>query len=365
MARKILTNTQQPGDGNLHYYHLPKGMLHLRVFRSGSDLAPDYRVEVDPEIKLVADPAHRYFLKYHANPYTSDQMEFFFTPEGFLKSISTTVKDETGEVIQAVVDTVKEVASGVAGVKGRNVEVQIFEKFYDPFDLKAKEEIDGLLSSISHSVELKMVGAEPPKGNAPDGNDRFGFFCRPVAMYEVVVSKYAQAASRGQGQTQAIESVQSMLVSLPHPTVTHFIEIPMASWVNNEFYVEFNETGYPVNLRLNKPSSALAFVQIPLNVLRSILELPAMLFKVRLDMTNQKQSLVASETQLKETIRMQQEMEKRQTTLIQQSGTANAALSNQFSELEAKLRQLENENNLLRKRMAASKTGNQTSDSEI
>ncbi len=356
MATKFLTSTTRPGDSNLHYYYLPKGLIHMTVFRGGNDMNPEYRVEVSDEVKVVPDPAHRYFFKYQSNPYSSDNIAIEFSPEGFLKSINTTVKDETIEIINSILEATKELAEASTGFRSRDIEVQIFEKYFDPFDTAVMAEISGLLDSINYSFEVKPIGAEPAPVQSTSNDNRVGFYCRPTATYEMILTKWGLAATKG--ADRPLESLQSYLVSLPHPSVVHFVEIPVAPWVENTFSAEFSETGYPLRINFNKPSSALAAAKVPLNILKAILELPAMLFKFRVDFMNNKQESWRANDEFQEALE-QRNKNQAEKKLVKRNEVEKSVLDQRSAEFDQKIKAMEAENQLLRKRIsAASGSGN-------
>ena len=74
-----------------------------------------------------------------------------------------------------------------------------------------------------------------------------------------------------------------------------FIEIPTASFVKTEFEITFSNEGYPTYIHINKPSSALALIQVPLSIIRSIVEIPAPLFQFRINMNNMKSQAIKSD----------------------------------------------------------------------
>ncbi|RMG28431.1 MAG: hypothetical protein D6730_05575 [Bacteroidetes bacterium] len=318
MARKILTSTSYPAGSNFHYYHLPKGMLKVTVMEI--PLAGGRKnYDISATEVMIPDPQQRYFFRYHANAFSNDKIDIQFSKEGFLKRIDTTMEDKTGAVVDAIVDTVAEVAKAVTGLRSVGEPVKLFEEIIDPFDEATMSRINGMLAQVGNgfTLGLEPLVATQASGESsslesgpetPTGANLFGVYCRPVEPYQFIVRS---------GNVE-----QRQLVMLPHHEVVHFVEIPYARFVTNKFTMEFNDTGYPISIHVEKPSQALAIIEMPLRVIKAILDIPAQIFQFRINYNNQRLQSVKSEQALQQALQ-QREAQNRQ--LQQQASQAEAA----------------------------------------
>jgi len=301
MARLILTSTNDPKEGNLHYYHLPKGLLKLTLTKrlfEGREI-----FEVDVASTHIPDPDHRYYLQYHANPYTQDDLDIEYYQTGFLKKVSFKVEDKSLEIIDKLVSTGEEVTKAIVGTRGVEKEGdKIYEAVIDPFEQETmkriNKELDLLETGIAVSIVPMRKKDQTTKQYAPPENQNRGIYCRPLEPYEFV------ARAGGMEQRQ--------IVYLPHPDILHFIHLPTNRFVANSFLIEFNENGYPIHINLVKPSQALQIMDIPLKILRAIVRIPGELLKLRIDYQSSKEELIETEMKLTKSLL---ELEEKQRVL--------------------------------------------------
>lgn len=285
MARNILTSTRSAEEGNLPYYHLPKGLLRLTL-AAGQ--------EPTCSVVIVPDSEHRYFLRYNGNAFTSDKIDVSFTKEGFLKEISTTIKDETGEVIRAIGDLGVEAAKALAGAGtgtrgGDGVPAIAYDRTFDPFDEESLAEVNADLESLKagFTVSIRPFGKAEEESSVDFGRNRFGVYCRPVAPFEVLFKNKT--------------SIMQKLLNFPHPTVINFVEIPTASFVESTFSMTFGfeddplYAGYPNKISVQNPSSALAIMKTPIDVLRALISIPAQIFQLKFDIATGRANTAVAE----------------------------------------------------------------------
>ena len=289
MARNILTSTRSAGEGNLHHYFLPKGLVQFTIIGG----AAGYKLEaIEPIMKLVPDPNHKYFFRYQPNPYTRDDITLEFSPEGFLTHVYTSIEDQTAEFVKSVAAIGTSIAQLTVPLpKTRSLETKVlFTGEIDPFDSDAMTRLNDSIKSISKNDTLELnieaLGDDlVSKPVVPSSDKKFGIFCKPMGTFNLQLSW---------------EGGMSVLpLRLPHPEILHFIEIPRANWVKSEFEIKFGVGGMPTSIRIGKPSSALAFIKLPLDILSAIISLPTQLFQFRLNMNTAKQNALISEDNMR------------------------------------------------------------------
>lgn len=274
----------------MHYYYLPKGLLELTVSRrkfEGTSM-----IEVDAKERHIPDPDHRYYLCYHANPFTHDKIAIEFHELGFLKKLSATIEDKSLEVIDKVFKVGEEGTKALVGLRSVVEKEQIHKATIDPFDKgdlqRLNNELEFLNTGMTVSISsMKRADDLPVEYKAPEKTDH-GIFCRPSEPYELII------------QSGKVE--QRQIVLLPNPDIIHFIHLPSTRFVSNEFLVECDPLGYPIKINLGKPSQAIQILEIPLKILQAMIRIPAEIFQFRINYKTEQQNLRESELQLHERI---------------------------------------------------------------
>lgn len=299
MARNIFGSTRVASQGNLYHYYLPKGIINLQISHSSQG----FEIEMaSPSVDLIPDPDQNYFLKYSPNAFTNDHIQVSFSPQGFLKHIKTSIDDQTGAFISKVIDLGASIAQiAVAPMGTRSVDTVILHTGpLDPFNPEEVKLLEDKMKAVDEEAtfNIKEIGTGNTDTSSQFPNDTdtgFGIYYRPMSTFALTLS-----GKRGVNRT---------LIRLPHPEKVHFIGIPIASWVKTDFEIQFEEGGYPQNIQISKPSSALAMIQVPLDLVSAILRLPGELFKFRIDLSSSKQEALQREYQLREQMHSLEQMQ--------------------------------------------------------
>ncbi len=303
MAMKtILTSSKSAVGSNFNCYFLPKAMLKLKVFRAETitdDGRKRYNFRAEKEIIQTADTKHRYYLQYHASAWTDDSVSIEFTPEGFLQKVQTVTEDQTSAIIGKIAELGKLVAQTVAGIPeviDRSIaeERVVFEVQFDPFiptELESiNKELEGLKSKdfpdFFLTIDIRLIedqDATPSIGKAVSTTDYgSGIFCKPWAAAELTI----KAGKRSERQ----------FFTLPHPFRVHLVEIARPRWIKYTFSMDFDK-GFPKAISINRPSQLLAFINMPINVLKTIFSIPAQMLPVKINLDSTKGAAVAAQTQ--------------------------------------------------------------------
>ncbi|MEO1450014.1 MAG: hypothetical protein AAFV07_10835 [Bacteroidota bacterium] len=270
MAKKFLVSAKAPKAGNLQYYYLPKGRFPLKIMYDG---VGNFIMEAG-EVELIPDPAHQYFLRYQGGISTNDDILVTVSENGFLQQVTTKIEDQTGAILDKLVElgtTVAQVATG--GIfKTKSMEPGIvFDGVLDPFDEIQMAQINAALEPLNASISATMM--EHGKGVvAEEVSEQSGFYIRPMGTCEVKIEG---------GDYACI-----LRINIPNAEATQFMEIPYAPFVKTEFDVTFNSFGYPLKVNIKKPSSLLAFMDAPIKALKAVLTIPSQIFQFRVNMDN-------------------------------------------------------------------------------
>ena len=236
-------------------------------------------------VTLAPDPAHQYFFRYQPSAFTDDDITLEFSPQGFLRRICTIIDDQTDEFINQVAELGTNLASTLSGVATRSLERQVlFEGKVDPFDEKAMGQLNAYLKQLNPSLALgaRMLG---PGENAPASSsassERSGVFYKPPGTCELTLT-----SKSGEVSAEA---------RIPHPYQLGFIAIPQAAWVKTHFTMTFDEAGAPAKIEVKKPSTALAVAEVPLNILKAIVSIPAQLIQLRVNLQSDRREALRSQ----------------------------------------------------------------------
>jgi hypothetical protein len=355
MARNILSSTSALSDGNLYGYTLPKALVGIKITQAGQA----YLLETT-ETTLQPDPKHQYYFRYSPCPFTDDDITLEFSPQGYLKRICTIIDDQTDDFINKLAEIGTNLAGSLAGVTTRSLEQRVLlEVKVDPFDEKAMGQLNTYLQQIEGSLELGavMLGESAPATAGPTQSDRSGVYYKPPGTCELTL--------RYQGGETSAEA------RIPHPHLLGFVAIPQAPWVKTSFTMTFDEQGVPNKIEVKKPSTAMAIIEVPINILKAIIAIPTQLIQLRVNLQNDRQQALSeqltSDKQMKE-LKMQldayrEEQQATQTRSV--NGNSGSPTSNtrggaaetpgadpvQLSQMTNKVNKLEQDLLVLRRRL--------------
>ncbi|RMG63520.1 MAG: hypothetical protein D6722_17555 [Bacteroidetes bacterium] len=373
MAATFLTSSLAPQQGNLHGYYLPRGLVSLTIKKRTQAESSVFLLEVG-EVEIAPDPKQRYVFSYAPGWFRHDDVTVEFHENGLLKSVGTVIDDQTGAFLEQAITLGSSLTkilarpgdpTGTRSAEGP-VETVLFEGKVDPFDEEGDMAgLTELLKQAHPGLELRAkVLTEETRTDTSESSGMAGIYCRPPAPCELNLMVGEVSQSRA-------------ILTLPHPKVLHFVAIPQAPWVKTQFSIAFGAMGYPVKIALNKPSSALEFIKFPVSLLKAILEIPASLFKFRVDLEGNRQAAAQQLFDVEQKmVKLQEEMVKAQATQaeavaavraeVQQTGSvrgpqggsggSNPAPGNQGAavypaDVVQSLRKLEQDVEILRKRM--------------
>lgn len=237
---------------------------------------------------ILPDPDHHYFFQYVPNGFWADDITVEFGPNGFLSRIHTQVEDQLDQVVGKALDIMTGVVQIGAGVipdkatkRDPNAPIIVFKGTIDPFDSDHQKSINKALEAHNATFTARVLG-KPQKGvETTERSPRSGIYVKPRALCEIAID-YAHGKVSRQ-------------LELPHPMLLEFIEIPVASLVKTVFEIKFDLTGYPTSIHINKPSSLVALGNLFLMPVVALIELPAKIFKVRVDIDSAKTTSIKSQ----------------------------------------------------------------------
>lgn len=246
---------------------------------------------------IEPDPNFLFVLRPRLSAWATDAMQITLGSNGLLNSVSSTNSDETGEVIIALSQIAMEsfkLAAGGLPLGAKRTQTR-------PWPKEVVVTFDPTKEADLHAARLALTEArlqldvkadftpftkewrELPKSK--DESAHFdGFFYRPVAPFTISVSNTLEKSS------------VSQTVLLPNNTPILSFSPKRSPLVQRVTHITL-ENGTLKEISLNKPSSVLAGVKLPLTIIKSIVALPTDLLQLRVNYSSTNHALRKSQAE--------------------------------------------------------------------
>lgn len=265
----VRTNSNDKAIG-LPYY-LPKGMVNLEIMKEKVEGTLAIKIT---EVKIQPDNAFRYTLQYQPNSMSDDGLEVTTTKTGLLSELKFTSDEHTDEFIIKLAEAIKEGAKAAFtpfGIVQEGKEYNlIYVASFDPFT--ELNEINAVIQKLNPRFEIQFpvlnspVKFESAKRSDCDQNN----ICfRPTSVFPLILKE------------NGVE-LQRINMELPDPTVMGQIDVTRAVFVRKVTNLTF-DNGSLVKVEINKPSEAIAGIEIPINILRTFASIPAEIIQLKIN----------------------------------------------------------------------------------
>lgn len=291
---------------NGHMYALPRGIIEF-VLTANPDNATFKLWTEGPT--FVADPNHRYVLRYRPLPQYEDKITITMNKNGkpFLKMVKADTTDKTKDVIINLASTVARIGGFEADVP--STDIVLASRAVDPgipADIGAAEAALNRTFSVFVREQDGVCKAHPPPKNAKGEYDDAGkarlkvcgkyrdFVVRtdasarragaPVILIAVkpptpIVAIRPADCSIGLCYrprepftlTYSLDgAVNTQIVSLPNMATPISIDITRAFFVNKVQQIDFDDNGFFSKMTIDKQSELAALASLPADVLSEI-----------------------------------------------------------------------------------------------
>jgi hypothetical protein len=281
MPRQLFISTRQAGSGNFHYYHLPKGLLNLSL----QQLDAEGSLSISFRRLIMPDPDHRYFLKYTNTGRSNDKVTIEFNEEGYLKLVNIESEDVTLQVVENVIESIKEAVAPSAdrSIKEGGYPAELLNVTIDPFSQEEIDKVSETIRSVAPAFKMRFRSMSTRKSQSLGDGDQPGILCRPMELCEL---RY--------NLEEGTEKQE--LMQMPHPDLVHLISVPNAPLVKSVLNIEFGPYGYPTKINMDQPSWLVPLSKFPGKLIKGIFDLPAQIIQLRVNYLNDKgQSLTELE----------------------------------------------------------------------
>lgn len=286
-------------------YNLPRVLVNVTIERKVVEgVAQDSLTVGDPVI--VPDPAHQYRLYYDRSVFATDKMVFETGVSGLLTTINATTEDETGDLVAKLAELAAQVAK-VAVMLAPDGRPPIapfkISKLVDPSDDGESRAVNGWLASLGADLvfESKPMGwrkedLAAQKKALAEAPAQQGVFFRPVLPYVL-------SLRRASGATIAQAAVLA-----PNEAPILGIRLERFPFVRANNTLTFSQ-GLLTKFEIDKPSEALGFIQIPIDVAKAIVDIPGQLLQMKVQSTTNETGLLEAQKALLEARRALEETE--------------------------------------------------------
>jgi|HubBroStandDraft_4_1064222.scaffolds.fasta_scaffold03785_4 hypothetical protein len=310
-------------------YSLPKAYLHIQVGLVPNVISvPDILVAkaTDPAVQVLyhPDPSLVFCIDYLRSSLFHDIITVRKAPKtSFLGAVMVNATDESVYIIESLLRAGFIVASGSSTFAPRSTVIagapQILADLeYDPFNPEESTEVNVRLSALGFCVVLEdytfdrrigidqycnapsRYGQRPVlitkaymKAEATPADPHLpGLLYRPRVPYRLEIFHKADPKGTGPWQLYEMDSV-----TLENLSPVLSLDISRAAFANRTANFVFAQ-GALATACVSKGSELLGFSDIPLQIAKSIVALPAAIVSVRVDQINSQKNLVTAQQQL-------------------------------------------------------------------
>lgn len=293
------------------------------AYKTTEPLASD-KMLISVNSRVVADRSRGYCLDFLASPTAEEAIHVDRDNNGVLAKITTDSKDRSADILKNIIKTVliAGASDDMDGSRFRADETdlkprlgQVFKAAYDPLNLDQANLINQTLrqhgfclviedQSFDHHVHSIQDYCDNPLGHhsrekALDksagyvGDGPMVQHVRGVLYRPRVAYNYYLFVKRG----NAWKLRKSVTVNLENRAPVLALQIDRAFFTNRKTAMTFDQ-GALLNVRVEKGSELAGFVEVPLTLAQGIAALPANIVKVKIDVTNQRSTLIKAQDDL-------------------------------------------------------------------
>ena len=280
-------------------YFLPTGHIRLQIFEPEGKLQCEIKVT---EI-YVPDVSKSFFVEYHPSILSDDsEVKVTVNKQGFLAGVLTKTEDKTPAIIAAlgqIARTILRLPAAPPMPLAPDAEPLPckLDMTFDPFNPVERAHVLSQVQMQRVGQNVTALKIEPVSANAPSTNgidddwfrktlDRIpGIYHRPLLPYKL----------KFETTNPALQPVT--VVYLPNNSPILGLDILRAPFVKNEYDITF-ENGILTSVKWVKPSEALGFVNIPLDLAKAIVSIPSELLTVKVNDLTAEKGLLEAEKNL-------------------------------------------------------------------
>lgn len=263
-------------------YFLPRGVVDITISR---DKDGNHSMTVS-NVTFLPDPNHFYRIDYNDSIFSTDVVTIQTTSTGLLLSVATKTTDEAGALVKKVVELATEAAKAAVialreppGLEPKPFKITLT---IDPTDPKQKELVNKTLGSKGGNLSFSV---SPLSSILVDKTNKMkclsGICYRPAIPYLLKLS-------------DSDTVVAQTLVLLPNDAIIASIDVNRRAFIANTTNITFSN-GMLTKLELDKPSEAVGFMGIPIDVAKAIVSIPSAIFDFKVTLITGETRLIAAQ----------------------------------------------------------------------
>ncbi|MGQ7828944.1 hypothetical protein [Altererythrobacter sp. Z27] len=284
---------------------LEASLLALRTAPKGS-CAFSYSAKLelmelspDRDWIFIADPAH--------NPFRDDETKLVITMDGLLSSANVVAADRTGDII---VEAASAIASFGTAIPGGieafgQTEEEVAEdcqrptKFSLRFDPGKGESLAWLnleLARSKYPFRVEVAGSSAAQVDSSDlsqAGQQGALFYRSALPVTITLRQCRSGVACSASSSDS-DPIDAALVMLPQAGPISHIPMRSSAFVKTTNDVLF-ENGMITSWTANRPSEVLEVVRLPVRIAKSIVSVPAEIFQLRVNLSDQQKGLAESQ----------------------------------------------------------------------
>jgi len=274
-------------------YFLPKGMIRLTFDQSTNS--------IKVETRFIPDPNYFYTLSYLSDPASYDKVTVGISEKtGMLEKVDVNVTDQRVAIIQKLLAISKEVAKLFTfPAPGAFPALQKLRVDIDPdiFIFKDRDSLDRrekFLNDLNtkYGIEkfnLKCQGAGDDQVHLVTQGPSFqqGVYYRPLISYDLTFAYKAQPDP----QADPVTITKMQTIELPNGAPILSIDVTRAALAGKTVNLVFSD-GLLTSIYIKKDSEALKAINIPLEVVKTIVSLPTDLISFRIGLLRKRADLL-------------------------------------------------------------------------
>ena len=258
---------------NRVYYYLPTGYAEIELITQKGSYA------LTVTIVYLPDPTKLYQVSVEESIVTDDVVTFETSQNGLLKFVSGKSKDQRGAIVAKAAELAVEIARA-AVLDEPDVKKTLLKALIDPTDPNRLKTVNDRLEALTNSklnIALKKIAGTDKISGAKCESCDLGLKFRPLLPYLATVTNDGKLISSG-------------VVLLPNEAPVLSLEVARASFVEKDTKITFID-GVLTKYEVNKPSQALGFIQIPIDIAKVIASIPSAMLQFKIDQTTKQTNL--------------------------------------------------------------------------
>lgn len=284
MTTVVHVNRSAATQAGSHYVTNTTRTEHTVTWLEGlTEPTQNYDYTIVMSQSIGPDPDQMYLLKHHRLPTATDQLQVTVGTNGLLNGINSTNNDRSGAILEKLAELAIETFKLAAGVPAPPLNALRTDskpaypkKFEVEFDPANDSERTAAIAGLKAATGLDLLVTPPSRSTVSKPGSlqsKNGFFYRPLLPWKFVVSNTKQTVTK------------TLLLPNEAPAIRFDIRrTAFGTSTSNIGLTNGLLTGY----HLDKPSEIEGFVDVPINIVKSVAGIPTNLLQLKINLSNQR-----------------------------------------------------------------------------